>query len=287
MLQHGAYGLLLEYCYSRDTFRVPEGLSTSYRICRASTPAERAAVREVLGEYFPGGINRRIQRQLPEELSRIQVARDNGALGGRPRTKPSGFDTGNPAGFSGVNPEGTQVESSPTPTPTPSPSPTPTPSPDRKARRFSITGGAGGSAANQPKPRSRRALPAAPPEGTPGLKKNEMPVIQGLNQAAFAEWDCERRRRGGKSKASWSHTAKRKAANFLAQHAPAEQQGIVDASIQAGWQGLFAMKNGNGRAKTFKEIDAENEEARMKPIREGFIARHGPQAIIEGEVENE
>lgn len=106
-----------------------------------------------------------------------------------------------------------------------------------------------------------------------------------MNSAAFAEWDCERRRRGGKSKSSWTPAAQAKSAKLLAKYTPAEQQAMVDASIAAGWQGLFPPKSKRD-GKTFKEIDAENEEARMKTIREGFIKRHAPQPVIEGEVIN-
>jgi hypothetical protein len=127
LMQHGAYNLLLDYCYSRDTSRAPESLSTAYRICRATTPSERASVRSVLEEFFPASINHRIDRQLPQELSRIQVARDNGALGGRPVTKPSGLQIRNPVG----SVLGNLQKSSPTPTPTPTPPPTPSPTPNK------------------------------------------------------------------------------------------------------------------------------------------------------------
>jgi hypothetical protein len=106
-----------------------------------------------------------------------------------------------------------------------------------------------GGVGSTPKRRSRRALPAAPPEGTPGFEKNGLSEIKGLNSAAFAEWDCERRRRGGKSKSSWTDAAKLKAAKLLASESPEDQQAMVDASIAAGWQGLF--RPGKGKPKKF------------------------------------
>ena len=116
-------------------------------------------------------------------------------------------------------------------------------------------GGPGGVRSTR-KPRSRRTLPAAPPKGTPGLPaappkgtpglgKDGLREIKGLHWPAFAEWDCERRRRGGKSSKSWTPAAQEKCAELLAQHTPAEQQAIVDASIAAGWQGLFSESKGN------------------------------------------
>jgi hypothetical protein len=99
-----------------------------------------------------------------------------------------------------------------------------------------------------------RTLPAAPLNGAPVLGEDCEREIQGLNNSAFAEWDCERRRRGGKSKASWSDEAKLKSAKLLAKYTLAEQQGMVDASIANGWQGLFPprTKPGNGMSNAAK-----------------------------------
>lgn len=107
LMQHGAYCLLLDYCYgsdhveihSRDVldpFENPSRAALLYRICGASTRHERAAVRYVVEHFFPGGRNPRVARQLPEELERKSVAKANGALGGRPKEKPSGLFIGNP-----------------------------------------------------------------------------------------------------------------------------------------------------------------------------------------------
>ncbi|MGH8480753.1 MAG: hypothetical protein ACREXK_14630 [Gammaproteobacteria bacterium] len=104
-----------------------------------------------------------------------------------------------------------------------------------------------------------------------------MVLPAGVNQAAWSEWDCERRRRGGKSAASWTPLAQRKAAGLMARHTPAEQQAMVDTSIQAGYQGLFSPNgkgNGGGRAKTFREIDAGNEAAAAAQRDEAAKARH-------------
>ncbi|MGH8646641.1 MAG: hypothetical protein ACREX4_20160, partial [Gammaproteobacteria bacterium] len=62
--------------------------------------------------------------------------------------------------------------------------------------------------------------------------------VPGLNVTAFAEWDCERRRRGGKSKTDWTPAAVHKAAVLLAKHTPEEQQAMVDMAMANGWQGL-------------------------------------------------
>lgn len=278
LAEHGAYCLLLDYCYSRESLALPGTIEGCYRICKAISSSEQAAVRAVVEQFFPHGCNGRVGRQLPEEQVRIGVARTNGALGGRPPGKKAERITQQePTGLSAINPAGSiqqthsQTRDEPSsepiaePTPkalqSPTPTPDPTPSPDRKSSSLLLPGGLGGE-------KFVAATPAAPPKGTPGL-----------NQTAFAEWDCERRRRGGKSKTSWTAIAQGKAAKILAQHNASDQQAMVDASIAAGWQGLFPL---NG--KTFKQLDEERDEARMRPIREGFIARHGPKPTINGEV---
>lgn len=143
MVEHGAYCLLLNYCYARDVANLPENLEEIYRICRAVTRHERAAVQAVVAEFFPERRNGRVERQLPEELTRIQVARDNGSRGGRPPRKPSGLPRGrSPVETQRVTQRATQVETSPTPTPTKSFSPTPTPTPNlEEATASSLSSG--------------------------------------------------------------------------------------------------------------------------------------------------
>ena len=137
MIEHGAYGLLLDYIYGSEK-PVPSG--RIYHICRAFSPDEQAACDSVIGQFFEsvdgGYMNPRAEKEMAEDLPRIEAARINGRKGGRPRnktqTEPSGFPNDNPT----LNPDGTQVESSPTPTPTPTPSLEPTPKPKIKVKRF-------------------------------------------------------------------------------------------------------------------------------------------------------
>lgn len=129
LTEHGAYNKLMDYCYGKDTIEIPSSDAILLRVCGAVTRLEKQAVRSVVKEFFPNGINPRVQRQLPEELKRVEASRANGASGGRPAKKPGRL----PSGFlhEETQPDtqrGTQVESSPTPTPTPTPPPTPAPS---------------------------------------------------------------------------------------------------------------------------------------------------------------
>jgi hypothetical protein len=113
--------------------------------------------------------------------------------------------------------------------------------------------------------------PAAPPKGPPGGDKKNF-LLEGLNKTAFAEWDCERRRRGGKSASTWTPKAQEKCGELMALYTPAQQQKMVDTAIAAGWAGLVPPK-ANGR-----------DEANMRRIRANFVRRHGSRAPIEGEV---
>lgn len=135
LMEHGAYNKLMDYCYGKDTISIPKTDDLRYRICGARTRHEKEAVRNVVREFFPDGVNNRIQRQLPEELERVETARANGALGGRPKQKPSGLAVGNPEFNPDLTQRGTQAQSSPTPTPTPSPTPTPPPSPNAEFKK--------------------------------------------------------------------------------------------------------------------------------------------------------
>ncbi len=98
MLEHGAYTLLLDRYYATE-----QGIPAdqAYRITRARTKDERAAVDSVLSEFFDLEKNLwtkgRVVEEISSALKRISSAQENGKKGGRPRkteTQP------NPTGFS-------------------------------------------------------------------------------------------------------------------------------------------------------------------------------------------
>lgn len=97
--EHGAYTLLLDHQYSTEQ-PIPADLDSIYRLCRAMTPEDQAAVRSVVDRFFPlncsGRLNPRASRQIPTERARIDAARENGLKGGRPITKnkPAGLRVG-------------------------------------------------------------------------------------------------------------------------------------------------------------------------------------------------
>jgi len=99
MLEHGAYTLLLDRYYSTE-----KGIPTdqAYKVARAHTKPERAAVDSVLKEFFTltGGVwmKNRCEEEIVAAHARIAAAQENGKKGGRPRKietqeKPSGLFT--------------------------------------------------------------------------------------------------------------------------------------------------------------------------------------------------
>ena len=90
MLEHGAYGLLLDRYYSTEA-GIPA--DQAHRLARARSKDERAAVDAVLGEFFTllDGIwiNGRAEREVVRAQTKIKAARENGKAGGRPKKNPA------------------------------------------------------------------------------------------------------------------------------------------------------------------------------------------------------
>ena len=102
MLEHGAYTLLLDRYYSTEQ---PIPADQAYRVARARSKDEKAAVDAVLAEFFTltEGCwhNGRTDEEIAKAQSRIKAAQENGRRGGRPkksqeetRQKPNGFSSG-------------------------------------------------------------------------------------------------------------------------------------------------------------------------------------------------
>ena len=75
MAEHGAYNLLMDYCYATER-NLPLEHERLFRICFASTPLEQDAVRYVADRFFPviDGTRRhkRIEAELAKAKSSIQ-----------------------------------------------------------------------------------------------------------------------------------------------------------------------------------------------------------------------
>jgi uncharacterized protein YdaU (DUF1376 family) len=121
MLEHGAYTLLLDRYYVTEQGIPKEHI---YRVAHARTPAEKKAVDRVLREFFylaEDGLwkKSRCESELESIRSRIAAARENGKLGGRPKSqqnqrsdKPTGFNSDNPSETPGF-PAGSENETQP------------------------------------------------------------------------------------------------------------------------------------------------------------------------------
>ena len=95
MLEHGAYTLLLDRCYTTER-GIPA--DQAHRVCRAKTRDERTAVDSVLAEFFTleDGVwmNGRVIREITKMQAKVKAAQENGRRGGRPKqtqVEPTGL----------------------------------------------------------------------------------------------------------------------------------------------------------------------------------------------------
>lgn len=93
MIEHGAYGLLLDRYYGTEA-GIPA--DQVHRIARARTKEEKQAVDVVLAEFFQlvDGlwINKRAEEEITKAQSKINAAKENGKKGGRPKGKKLGSE---------------------------------------------------------------------------------------------------------------------------------------------------------------------------------------------------
>lgn len=91
MLEHGAYTLLLDRYYTTE--RPIQSLVEAYRVCRARSAQERAAVDSVLAEFFTTDgqafLNRRAEEEIAKASHQRTVNQEIGKRGGRPKKTES------------------------------------------------------------------------------------------------------------------------------------------------------------------------------------------------------
>ncbi|MCI0560548.1 MAG: YdaU family protein, partial [Nitrososphaera sp.] len=77
LAEHGAYTQLLDFCYGQEKASIPLEYEILYRICSCIDDLEREAVRKIADEFFPvvegERRNKRLYKQLPEEMERIET----------------------------------------------------------------------------------------------------------------------------------------------------------------------------------------------------------------------
>lgn len=73
MTEHGAYNLLIDYCYATERL-LPTEYARLYRICFASVAHEQEAVRFVADRFFPVVDGKRRHKRIEEELGKALPA---------------------------------------------------------------------------------------------------------------------------------------------------------------------------------------------------------------------
>lgn len=73
IMEHGVYGLLLDEYYATEQ-ALPRELKELHRICHATTPEERAAVKAVAEKFFPIKANARHNKRADVEIGKVQKA---------------------------------------------------------------------------------------------------------------------------------------------------------------------------------------------------------------------
>lgn len=117
LLEHGVYTLLLDRYYATEA-GIPD--AQKYRLARARSEDERAAVDAVLAEFFAlaDGVwtQGRVEGEIEKANARITAARENGRRGGRPKGSGSREGTQQePGGFSVGSENETQSKALQTP----------------------------------------------------------------------------------------------------------------------------------------------------------------------------
>lgn len=83
LLEHGAYTVLLDWAY--NTGRPLPSEDATFRICRAITKTEQEAVRNVVQEFFPNGVNKRVQKEIEWLNAKSEIAKKNANDGWKKR----------------------------------------------------------------------------------------------------------------------------------------------------------------------------------------------------------
>jgi uncharacterized protein YdaU (DUF1376 family) len=95
LVEFGAYDRLLDHYYAKEKPIEPDRV---YTVARCQSPVDRRAVDRVLAEFWTltdaGWVQERADEMIAEALPKIEAARENGKLGGRPKgskKKPTGL----------------------------------------------------------------------------------------------------------------------------------------------------------------------------------------------------
>jgi uncharacterized protein YdaU (DUF1376 family) len=204
MTEHGAYTLLLDRYYATEA-PIPQDLV--YRVARARTGGEKAAVDRVLAEFFVLSDGHWSQTRASQAVEKYRSLRDtsiaNGKLGGRPKSQRNQSDD-KPSGFAVGSENKTQT----------------------KAHQYPVT-------SNQ--------TPVDQEQEQRGGKPPTLALPNWLPADAWADWHTYRNSRKG-----WTAKARQLSLNTLRQlhDSGHDARKVIDLAIERGWTGLFAPRDG-------------------------------------------
>lgn len=223
LAEHGAYTLLLDhYMAAGKPIAIAIGLpSVCYRVCRAQSDDERAAVDSVVAQFFTveddGCLhNKRADIELSKRTTVIESRTSAGKLGAQARWKAKGEMASAMANA--------MANAMPEP-----------------LANAMANGMANGMA-------KRCTSTSTSTKEEKKEKASELELPSNLNRRAWDEWVAYRRER----RLPVGATVLRKHLNLLASYDAATQQTMIDSAIGSSWQGLFAPKGikpvvGNGK----------------------------------------
>jgi uncharacterized protein YdaU (DUF1376 family) len=244
MLEHGAYGLLLDRYYGTEA-GIPD--DQAHRVARARTDSEKTAVDVVLDEFFTlvDGVwhHSRCDEEIQKAQTKIKAAKENGLRGGRPKRNPNKTQE-KPTGFSLGSENETQ----------------------EKPTGFSLGSENETQSKAHQTPDTRHQTPIKEPDGS------LPPYPPGLDVAAWQRWTEYRAQIKKPLKAASIEAAQR----ALIKHGDG-QADAVEQSIANGWQGLFEVKH-SGKSPGQQSNKQEALEARNRAVVEAALASSGVSA---------
>ena len=208
MLEHGAYTILLDLCYSTEQ-PLPLDQSRLFRLAMASTNEEQQAVASVLEEFFTRTETGWRNGRCDHEIAQYQQMREGGRRGAEKRWSAMAAPVASDALPNGV-----------------------------------AIGGRWGGHQNP----NANQEPITNNQTTNSQKKRRAPPsfdvasVAGLDSTAFQRWQDYRQSIGKPLKAASVAAAAQGLAAF-----GHEQAAVVHQSIANGWKGLFQVKGQQAR----------------------------------------
>lgn len=252
------YRRLLD-AYYRDERPIPADIRQACRLARARTDAMREAVETVLREFFTeasdGWRSKRADETIERHHAFLEKQRASGRASAAKRSLNGGSTTVQPP----LPDRPTTVERVLGEIPTVGQPPTSHLPPPTSH-----------SGSNEPEVKTAR-VPRVDPIAV-------AEILPSTVQGTWSDWIQFRRER----RFPISGTALRKHVEFLAAYPPETQVEILNTSIRAGWQGLFAPKGSvNGNVRPFTRADQQRAFTRQR-IAE---AEREERALLGGDAE--